>query len=144
MAEAKSRPTSTRAYFRKLFEEHPEWLNASDNAAIRKRFLADRGREMSRREGYSMANIKSQLRKMREQQSSISTTQEPANHADHEPPVPSRRGRRRGALSLESLELMLDECLFAVRKMNDDNLASVIKHLRKARNAVSALLDEPD
>src|SRR5438874_13093153 len=55
---------SKSGYFRRLFEEHPEWLDTKSNDAIVERWKDDHpGQDMTVQYRQSMANVKSIMRK---------------------------------------------------------------------------------
>jgi hypothetical protein len=125
---------SQSGYFRRIFQENPQWLHEKSNDAILARYRADHnipdGEGLPRNVRNNLANLKSNLRKQgRDQGGSRGTTKPAASGA--------------GAKRLETLEEQIDDCLTLAKTIDRDLLGSVIKHLRSARNNVVWLTGQP-
>ena len=132
----KRRRKSMRAYFVEQFNQHPEWLELSDNSALVDQWMADHGgKAMPAKVKKSMATCKSSLRNA----------------------LRSSNGRRKGgrkklavldiparsAVSgLDDLDAMIDKCLVAARDLNVIGIEPVLKHLRVAQAHIILLFDE--
>ncbi|HXG10613.1 MAG TPA: hypothetical protein VNK04_12700 [Gemmataceae bacterium] len=123
---------SLGGYFRKVFAEHPEWLDMKSNELIKARFEQDHpGQEFTPKIRANMANIKSILRKKMQKGG-------------------ARVGRPKAAAAvnsggqgLEGLELAIDNCLSTARELDPVGLADVINYLRRARNALVWHMGQP-
>jgi hypothetical protein len=127
-------------YFRKLFEENPQWLRERSNQALLDRWLQDHPQEkkVSERVRQNLSNIKSVLRKkLRKKPGKPKKETQPAE-TTAAPVEVSRKNVRR----LESLEERIDGCLDFARSTDQEGLASVLDHLRRARNEVVWKLGE--
>ena len=127
-------------YFRKLFDENPQWLKERSNQVLLDRWLQDHPDKKSvpERVKQNLANIKSVLRKqLRKKGGRKKKEAQPAEATT--PPVQVPRKHVRG---LESLEERIDACLDMARRMDAEGLSSVIDHLRRARNEVVWKLGE--
>jgi hypothetical protein len=119
---------SMSGYFRKVFDENPKLLDSRSNDELLDRWLLDhpgRKSELGKVRA-NLANIKSVLRQKRRKRrggrkSAEATVAMPA-HAK----IATR--------SLESLEERIDDCLSQAKSLDRDGLASIIHHLRRARN----------
>lgn len=127
---------SQSGYFRRIFQEHPEWLFEKSNSAVLDRYRADHNipasQDLAKNVRNNLANLKSVLRKK------------------------SRKGRRgrppgsakvaaqvSGGKRLDMLEEQIDDCLTLAKSIDRERLESVIKHLRSARNNVVWLTGQP-
>jgi hypothetical protein len=129
---------TTAGYFRRVFAEHPEWLEGQSNADVLDRWLQDHPghADVPEKIKQSLSNIKSVLRKHGRKKRGRRKKEQPAEvTAAVATPRKSVRG-------LESLELVIDDCLTRARKMDKDGLTDVIGFLRQARNAVVWKLGE--
>jgi hypothetical protein len=134
------RGETTAGYFRRVFAEHPEWLEGPSNADVFARWLQDHPghAEVPEKIKQSLFNIKSVLRKeRRKKRGGKKKGQQPAETPAAAAPAPRKRVH-----GLESLELVIDDCLTRARKMDKEGLADVIGFLRQARNAVVRKLGE--
>jgi hypothetical protein len=134
--KSKKNGESQSGYFRRIFNEHPEWLFEKSNNAILARYRADHNipetQDVAKNIRNNLANLKSNLRKKERQRD-------------------GRLGRRSGAMAssqggarrLEVLEEQIDECLTLAKNIDRTRLESVIKHLRAARNNVVWLTGQP-
>ncbi len=128
-ARRKARGDGISGYFRKVFQEHPEYLYSKSNDDIRKRWLADNPghAELPKRVVQNLNNVKSLLR--RKGRDAAQGPEKAAARA-------YQRESRGGGRGLEHLEENIDECLILAKNMDREGLAKVIHHLREARNAV--------
>lgn len=134
MARAKTRrrKSSLSAYFRQVFNDHPEWLKEKSNDLILEQYRQDKGKNpeapISIKVRNNLSNIKSVLRK--------------------EKGMGAYAGRKARALAktnslggsmiqrLEDLEEQIDECMIKAIAISAETMESVIKLLRKARREV--------
>jgi hypothetical protein len=138
---------SVGGYFREIFMADPSLLNTRSNDAILQRWLSDHGEtEVPPRIKNILANIKSVIRKKlrkggrRKKKAAVAVAVVEAMApvlavayvAGTKIPVPM----------LEQLEVQVDDCLTLARSLDQDKLAGIISHLRKARNAVVWKLGE--
>jgi hypothetical protein len=123
---------SVSGYFRKIFEEHPEWLRRRSNDAAYKRWLDDHP-------GYSdipatvktnLANIKSVLKSKKRRR---------GRKAAAEAEDGTKPAVRIPARDLEALENQIDEGLALAKSLDRTALEDIIDLLRKARNRVVLL-----
>jgi hypothetical protein len=132
MAKPGRRRKSTSAYFKAIFEQHPELLHGTSNQQLIEQWRTDhpnRSAKELRRVKARLANLKSQLRKQ-EREGKAGTavaTRQPAARAT---PAGSYAG------NLEDLEVAIDDCLTRAKVLDPVRLEDVIKHLRQARNIV--------
>ncbi len=123
---------STAGYFRKVFQEKPQWLNERSNKKLLKRWLADHPgqTEVPTSVKANLANLKSVLRSKR--RSNV------ARRAQKQQPVGEQKVAKvpTGDTQLELLEYQIDECLILAKSVDRDVLESVISHLRRAQNEV--------
>ncbi|HEV3256324.1 MAG TPA: hypothetical protein VG013_05535 [Gemmataceae bacterium] len=118
-------------YFRGVFEERPDLLDARNNAELLYRWLQDHPEAVSVPDKVkaSLANIKSVLRRNRcHQRGGGSTAEQPAEMTPQ-----ATRGPSAGLLSLEE---SIDNSLSIAKKLNRQGLEGVIRLLRRARNEV--------
>jgi hypothetical protein len=129
---------SQSGYFRRVFQEHPEWLFEKSNNEVLARYRADHNipdsQDVAKNVRNNLANLKSVLRKQAKGKG-------------------GRRGRppgwgkafslSAGGKRLELLEDQIDECLTLARTIDRTLLESVIRHLRSARNNVVWLTGQP-
>ncbi len=135
MARKRGKGESLSGYFRKLFEENPEWLKGTSNDVVVERYKADHpGHEVTQRIRQSMANIKSTLRG----KFGLKVAPKGGKRKKVGTVVKSASGN-----ALDRLELSIDNCLHVARGLERPELDEAIKHLRRARNAVVWVLGEP-
>ena len=137
---AKKKPTSGQGngqdqgetisgYFRKVFAEHPGWLDSRSNDQLFVRWLKDHPgeTEVPEKVRQNLSNIKSLLRKQsrkkKPKQASV-----PQAHSAEKPRKPAR--------GFDALEEQIDECLTLAKNLDREGLATVIGLLRRARNEV--------
>lgn len=118
-------------YFRRVFEEDPRLLHERSNDPLYARWLADHPghTEVPDNVKANLQNLKSVLRK---QKGKRKPRKEQTAETPPAPPAKPRPSSR----SLEQLEGMIDECLFAARGLKAEGLETAIGLLRAARNAV--------
>ncbi len=147
MARRRKSGESLYAYFQRLFQENPEWLDSPTNDAIYDRYRSDYGlpadEPLAQPIRNALANKKSLMKKaLRE--SGQATAGDNGTR---------RRGRGRGRRAvvaaaqvtaptgprpsgMKNLEEQIDECLFSAQALDRQALEGVIKMLRSARDAV--------
>jgi hypothetical protein len=116
----KRRKSGVSAYFRPIFEEHPDLLDGKSNKELLQRWHTDHPgyKRVPGNVKQNLANLKSQMRKERRE---------------------GRPGGKAGAppsQGLASLEENIDDCLSQAKTLDRAGLKSVIEHLRAARNLV--------
>ncbi len=122
---------SPREYFRQLFDRKPAWLWERSNDLVLAQWQKDHpGEEPSPKVKDAMANVKSILRR--------------AGRGGSGGARPAARpGRSARTAALEELETSIDSVLLLAREQDSEDLDSVVKHLRRARNRVVLELGEP-
>src|SRR5258708_34253939 len=126
----KRKGESKNAYFRRLFESHPDWLRSKSNEAVVAQWLTDHpGKEMTRQDKQSMANAKSFLRRRkggggRGRRKILAQALGANNAAD-----------LKGS-DLGQLELLIDDSLDLALRQDPHGLDVTIRSLRRARNEV--------
>ena len=144
----KSGEESVSGYFRKVFEERPEWLIEKSNDAILARYRVDHqlapDAELAKNIRQSLSNLKSILRhKDRHQAKKRGRPPgRPAaiNAATNAAPTMSRSSNHR----LEKLEEAIDDCLTMAKHEDRQEFHIVIQLLRRARNEVVWKLGQSD
>jgi hypothetical protein len=113
-----------------VFQEHPRLLSGRSNAQLLQRWLADHTEhtEVSQSVQYSLANLKSVLRKKRRKRKG--TDENAPKGEANQTPVAANRPKR------PALEEQIDECLTFARHHDREGLQEVIRILRRARNEV--------
>jgi hypothetical protein len=132
-ANSAARPEgeSMSSYFRKVFDANPKLLDSRSNDELLERWLLDhpgRQAELGKVRA-NLANIKSVLRNKRRKRRG---RRKGAEAAAGTMPAPAKIATR----SLESLEERIDDCLSQAKAVDREGLASIIHHLRRARNEV--------
>jgi hypothetical protein len=133
MGGKKQKEESISGYFKKVFKEHPKWLEQKSNALLVERWLRDHPdeTEVSDRVKQNLANTKSALRKkLREEAAAPMAFSFPVDEEDEE------QEENSGAHKFEPLEEYIDDCMSLAKTLDRDGLESVIKLLRRARNEV--------
>lgn len=122
-----AKPPSVMGYFRRLFQENPDWLYERSNARIVERWLRDHPGEtaMPRNVLNTLANLKSSLRRRLGKR-----------RPGHQVETLAGAARVRGPKALSGLEAQIDDCLTFARGLDPTGLDHVILLLRRARNAV--------
>ena len=130
------RGKSISGYFRKIFEANPHLLHTKNNDELRARWLKDHPghTELPKTVVQNLNNLKSLLRR---QEREGTWPHGAARGANGGIAVGNRSGR-----ALEALEENIDECLIMAKNMDRPGLASVIRHLRDARNEVVVKLGQ--
>src|SRR4029079_18702450 len=96
-------------YFRRLFEENPNWLEERSNQALLDRWLKDHPGQTEVPDNIknNLSNVKSTLRKtLRKKRGRPTKTSQPVVAIAVSAEVPSKSANR-----LETLEEQIDECL---------------------------------
>jgi hypothetical protein len=144
MAKAGRRPKQSKAdspggetvssYFRRVFAERPDLLNAGTNKEIYDRWLMDYPgyEEVPKRVRDILFNLKSVLRKKRRRRRTASVRAEEPLQA-----IVILLGP-----TLETLEEDIDQCLTRARALGRAGLENVIGSLRRARNEVVRLIGQ--
>jgi hypothetical protein len=126
----KRKKDSVRAYFRELFAQHPDWLWSRSNELVLEQWKTDHpDQELSAGVKEGMSNVKSLMRR--------------EDRDGGAPVVAARSHPSARTAALELLEVSIDGALLEARKHPGEELASVIMHLRRARNGVVHELGEP-
>ena len=125
---------SVSAYFRRVFDENPKWLDSRSNDQLFLRWLKDHPgeKEVPEKVRQNLSNIKSVLRKKGRKKAgrpkkSAAPSQGPTAPAE----IPQKKG-----WNLGYLEEQIDECLTLAKVLDREGLQSVISLLRRARNEV--------
>ena len=122
-------------YFRILFTERRDWLAAGTNGPVYEQWKKDHnGREMNASQKNIMANVKSVLRKK------FGIGRTGRKKRGRPPGTAMTVAPRTWTQSMEHLEVNIDLCLSAARRLEPEKLEKVIDHLRRARNGVVMLL----
>jgi hypothetical protein len=132
MGRKRKSGASVAAYFKALFEQHPEWLALRANKPVLDQWMADNNATtVPANIKANLASLKSKLR---------------AEGRGHKGKKPGTKGASRaatGAVSeLEHLEVMIDRCVEAARELAVKNIGPVLRHLRIARAEIVTLFDE--
>lgn len=126
------RGESVMGYFRQVFEKHPEWVKEKSNDLVLAQYRQDKGlatdAPVDARIKQNLANTKSIMRKH-------SRT---GGKARLQAAVAGLSGKR-----LESLEILIDDCIILAKNLDREALHRVIDHLRTARNIVVWRLGQP-
>jgi len=129
---------SVSGYFRRIFEENPQWLDERSNDALYARWLLDHpgDKEVPERVRQNLSNIKSVLRKQgRRKAGRPKKSTAPAQGAAVTAATPAEAPHKKG-WNLSYLEEQIDECLTLAKVLDREGLANVISLLRRARNEV--------
>jgi hypothetical protein len=125
---------SVAGYFREIFKQNPKLLKVKSNEEVLNRWLTDHPGHSAVPKNVkgSLSNIKSVLRSKKRRKAAKQAGGTPATGLDQKSmgTVPS------GPSDLEKLEHQIDECMMAASLLDRKSLASVIHHLRLARNEV--------
>jgi hypothetical protein len=121
-------------YFRRVYADHPQWVDLRSNELIDQRWLRDHPgyEEVPFNWQAARTNVKTELRKKKKSRNHKVRTpiEEPAAAA---PKLPPR--------ALYELEEKIDLCLMLAKQLNRDALVDVIDQLRKARNLIIRMGD---
>ena len=125
----KKKKESISGYFRRVFREQPDLLNAPSNDVLLEMWLKDHPShsKVPPRVRQNLANVKSLLRKKEREGPAgkpVLTT------------VVVTAPVEAAANGMEQLEEYIDDCLTTARNLDREGLESVIRLLRRARNEV--------
>jgi hypothetical protein len=126
------------AYFRQIFKENPNLLNISSNDDVYRRWLDDHPgeEEVPTRVKQILSFVKSTLRKKRRKMRVHLEATSPITETVS-PTVESMSSAASTVTQdLQCLEESIDECLMKAKNLDREGLASVIGHLRSARNEI--------
>src|SRR5262245_35455064 len=134
MGRKKAKAPSLSSYFRKVFTDHPDWLDLDHNQNVVAQWKQDHnGQEMTKREKGVMANMKSKMR----------AEKRGGRKKGRRLKLTGPRVSARAALAdVERLEGMIDSCLAEARSLQVQGIELVTNHLRRARNNIVLLFDE--
>jgi hypothetical protein len=139
MGRKKKSRGSTSAYFRDLFNEHPDWLQLTDNDQIYEHWKATHdGKEMPKNIKQTMSTVKSRMRNPKKGKKRGRPGRKPKAAVAAAPPAPPRTAIR----EIEALERQIDDCLSTARAINVENIMDVIAPLRRARNNIVLMFDK--
>jgi len=130
-ARASKDGESVGGYWRKVLTGNPRLLGRRSNDELYKQWLKDHPEdtEVPDRAKNGLANVKSLMRRNRRKKGKGSQEQDAV--------VASKQSGSSVSLrNLENLEEHIDDCLSVAKHLNRDELESVIRHLRRARNEV--------
>lgn len=131
---AKRKKPSVSSFFRQIYEERPDLLEATSNEEVYQLYTALTKKKVTDRDKQIHANLKSVERKKRKLGTKRGRKAEKAQqHA-----VRAAVGGR-GAGAMDRLEESIDDCMAAAKGLDRDGLTSVIDHLRRARNEIVLL-----
>ena len=122
---------SVSAYFRQYYKAHPRQLWKRSNEKALQQWLNDHPGhiEAPATVKNTLANIKSQLRKVHPKRSAHSAEE---GESAAPQPAPTRARPR----DLQQLEERIDGCMMLVREIDAEGLEEVFQLLRQARNRV--------
>lgn len=149
MAKTKDKSESASAYFKRMFDENPDWLGPGSNQSVVERWQADHpGDTLTSNLKSIMSNVKSQMNKKLGRRGRRRKRRKAGVGAGAEAGAAPRAAavtRTRAPLQvLEDLESRLDECLAIARRQEEvEGFDNVIKHLRQARNGVVWAIGQP-
>jgi hypothetical protein len=120
---------TTMGYFRKVFEENPQWLKEKSNDVVFARYRKDHNLPpdavLQKKVRYSLANTKSVMKKKgRRAARALARAGRPSV------------ARRPTEFTLEALELSIDRSLWMAHNLDPEGLHQIIRLLRSARNEV--------
>jgi hypothetical protein len=122
---------SASSWFRKVFNERPDWLKGKSNEEVRARWIAEHPthKEMPKKIQGTMANVKSLMRRKRRGGAGANSQRGlPGRSAA---PAPGGMSK-----ALEALEVSIDDCLIYACNLDRDGLGEVIRLLRRARDTL--------
>jgi hypothetical protein len=131
--QANGHGETVSGYFRKVFAEHPDWLDSRSNDQLFVRWLKDHPgeTEVPEKVRQNLSNIKSVLRKQARKAGGPRRGSPAARTNSATAAAP-----RKAVGGLDALEEQIDECLTLARNLDREGLAGVIGLLRRARNEV--------
>lgn len=124
-------PETVSGYFRRVLQENPKLLEGRSNDELLQRWLADHpgNAEVPKSVKNGLQSVKGILRsKGRKRKAATPAAAAPVSKAPPRAATPKSH--------LEQLEERIDEVLTLARTFEQEGLASVINHLRRARNEV--------
>ena len=129
---------SVSGYFRSVFEERPELLEAHSNDELFLRWLMDHPgeKEVPERVRQGLSNLKSVLRKRRKTRRKMRKEAEAAG-------AQAPGARHVSSASLMKLESQIDEALVMARHLDPEGLEDIVRLLHTARNRVIIRLGAP-
>ncbi|HZT78896.1 MAG TPA: hypothetical protein VFA26_01635 [Gemmataceae bacterium] len=141
MAKQQAEAANRSAFWRELFTNHKELLEARSNNACREYFRQAHGREMDEKDNQAMTNVKADLRKKFGIRAKGKKRKRAAKGAA---PVAAdaATAHKVSLSSLEQLEIAIDNCLSMARHLDPERLDKAIRSLRAARNNVVYLQGE--
>jgi hypothetical protein len=134
-----SKAEGVAPYFRPIFQANRKLLKIRSNKELLERWLADHTEYKTVPENVKtgLANLKSVLRKsMRKRRDRKADEEATANNVVATTKAPSMLSKTVADSKLEKLEMLIDDCLTMAKVLDREGLDTVIKVLRRARNAV--------
>jgi hypothetical protein len=134
-ASAQAGEESVQGYFKRISQENPKWLKGRSNAAVLQRWLDDHPghTEVPGPVKAGLQNTKSIMRSRRRKRKARNAADAQAPHGGLPKPAAVIQ---HGVRALVALEEQIDDCLTAAKRLDRDLLATVINHLRHARNEI--------
>jgi hypothetical protein len=126
-------------YFRPIFQANRKLLKIRSNKELLERWLADHSdfKTVPENVKTGLANLKSVLRKsMRKRRDRKASEEATANNVVATKKAPAMLSKTVADSKLEKLEMLIDDCLTMAKVLDREGLDTVIKVLRRARNAV--------
>jgi hypothetical protein len=126
------------AYFRQVFKENPKLLKTPSNDDVYQRWLDDHPgeQEVPTKVKQILSFVKSTLRKKRRKKRVHLQAASPVAEAVLPPGESMSSAASTVGQDLQALEESIDECLMKAKTLGREGLASVIGHLRSARNEI--------
>jgi hypothetical protein len=118
-------------YFRQFFNDNPALVETKSNEDLMAKWKHDHPNHSQkdfRKAQQSLANLKSLLRRAVRGGSK--------GKRGRKPLAGGTKGLGNARMSLESLEVQIDDCIVMAKNLDRDGLSNVINHLRYARNEV--------
>ncbi len=137
MAKKKTRGEGKSTYFRKLYQEHPDWLGTKSNELAFSQYRTDNNlppeAEIPQDIKVALSNAK-----MMERSITQNKTKKAAKKAAAASPTAAKSSAPVAKVlkNLDTLEESIDECITAARSIDREGLHSLIIHLLKARREV--------
>jgi hypothetical protein len=136
---AGTRADGVAPYFRPIFTANRKLLKVRSNKELLKRWLEDHPdfKKVPENVKTGLANLKSVLRKsLRKRRGRKAAAQAAAGTAVATAKSSPLLSRTRADSKLEQLEMLIDDCMTMAKVLDRAGLDTVIKVLRRARNAV--------
>jgi hypothetical protein len=144
MASTKEQSESTSAYFRRVFEENPDWLAPGNNQAVIERWQTDHpGETLTPNMKNIMSNVKSQMNKALGRRGQRRRRRKEWAEATADRDEVAVPWTHPSLEALEDLESRIDECLAIARSQEVEGFDDIIRHLRQARNGVVWAIGQP-